>query len=356
MTSNGEPPAIGRSVMHDVARLAGVSHQTVSRVINNHPNVSDPTRQRVVEAMHRLNYRPNALARGLVTRRSRTIGVLGFDTNLHGPSSILLGVQRAAQEARYAVTVAMLSEASDQAAIRETVGALVEQYVEGVLVIAPSKAAARAMRNLPDDVPTVALEASFNEGLPVVAVDQVAGAMLATQHLLDLGHETVWHVAGPDDWAEARQRTAGWQQCLAAAGRPASAPLRGDWSPQSGYAAGLEIAAAHGVTAVFSANDQMALGILSALHSRGIRVPDDISIVGFDDMPEAAYFYPALTTVHQDFAEVGRAALRRLIATLDHADVDVPLTITPTLTVRASTAPPSTAHESSRRRSGSRSR
>jgi DNA-binding LacI/PurR family transcriptional regulator len=347
---------VGRSVMRDVARLAGVSHQTVSRVINNHPNVSDTTRQRVVAAMLRLNYRPNALARGLVTRRSRTIGVLGFDAEMHGPSSTMLGVQRAAQQAHYAVTIAMLSETSDQAAVRQALGTLIERYVEGILVIAPSKAAARAMRDLPDDVPAVALEAAFSEDLPVVAVDQVAGAMLATQHLLELGHETVWHLAGPDDWSEARERIAGWQRCLAGAGRPAMPPLRGDWNPESGFAAGLQIAAAREVTAVFSANDQMALGILHALHIRGVRVPEDVSVVGFDDMPESAFFYPALTTVRQDFDEVGRTALRRLIAILDKREEDLRATITPELIVRASTAPPVRAHGPSRRRQGSRSR
>jgi DNA-binding LacI/PurR family transcriptional regulator len=340
MASQSRPTTAGRSIMHDVARLAGVSHQTVSRVINHQPNVSETTRQKVLDAMRRLNYRPNALARGLVTRRSRTVGVLGFDTELHGPSSTLLGVQRAAQQARYGVIVATLSETDDQAAVRQAVGGLVERFVEGILVIAPSKTSARAMRDLSNEIPAVALEASFSDDLPVVMVDQVGGATLATQHLVDLGHTTVWHVAGPDDWSEARQRITGWQQILATAGLHAPTPLRGDWSPESGHAAGLQIAQSRDVTAVFSANDQMALGILHALHSRGIRVPEDVSIVGFDDMPESAYFYPALTTVRQDFDEVGRTALRRLIAVLDNEDVDVPLKIQPKLIVRASTAPP----------------
>jgi LacI family transcriptional regulator len=326
--------------MHDVARLAGVSHQTVSRVLNGHPHVSAPTRQRVVDAMRRLNYRPNAMARGLVTRRSRTIGVIGFDTSLYGPASTLLGIQRAAQEARYAVSITTLSGSSGQADVRRAVGSLVEQYVEGVLVIAPSTAAGDAVRDLPDDVPALALEASFSDDLAVVAIDQVVGATLATQHLLDLGHETVWHVAGPDDWAEARQRVTGWQRCLRAARRSVPEPIPGDWSPRSGYEAGRQLASS-GATAVFSANDQMALGILHAFHELGVRVPDDVSIVGFDDMPEAAYFSPALTTIHQDFDEVGRRALQRLVAIIDRSDDGATSTvIPPTLVTRGSTMAP----------------
>ena len=337
----GREPAADRVVMHDVARLAGVSHQTVSRVLNGHPHVRDATRERVLAAVRQLNYRPNALARGLASRRSRSIGVLSFDAALYGPSSTLLGIQRAAQEQRYGVSVVTLSEQDSPAVVRRAAGMLAEQAVDGVIVIAPSNAAARAVRDLPPGLPMVALEASFGKEMPVVVIDQFDGARMATEHLLALGHETVWHVTGPRDWPEALLRIEGWRAALSAAGVPTPPPVHGDWSARSGYEAGRRLAATRGVTAVFAANDQMALGVLHALHEAGIEVPEQVSAVGFDDMPEAEFFLPALTTVRQDFDEVGRCGLRTMIEMLDGAGPVAPETrVAPTLVVRASTAPP----------------
>jgi len=330
----------GRAVMHDVARLAGVSHQTVSRVVNGHPSVREATRMRVMRAMQQLDYRPNALARGLATRRSRTIGVLGFDAELYGPSSTLLGIQRAAQEQDYAVTVVTLSEKDATGSVERAVGMLAEQSVEGVIVIAPSNAAAHAVRDLPRGLPALALEASFGRDLRVVVIDQYTGARLATRHLLELGHRTVWHVAGPSDWPEALQRIEGWRAALDDAGVPAPPALSGDWSARSGYDAGLRLAAMPDVTAVFVANDQMALGVLHALSESGIAVPGRVSVVGFDDMPEAEFFLPALTTVRQDFDEVGRCGLRTMLQMIDGSDVAAETRVTPTLVVRASSGPP----------------
>jgi DNA-binding LacI/PurR family transcriptional regulator len=335
-----QPPA-GRVVMHDVARLAGVSHQTVSRVLNGHPHVREATRQRVLAAVRQLNYWPNALARGLASKRSRSIGVLSFDAALYGPSSTLLGVQRAAQEQRYAVSVVSLSEQDSPAVVRRAAGLLAEQAVDGVIVIAPSNAAARAVRDLPPGMPTLALEASFGKDMPVVVVDQFAGARLATEHLLALGHQTVWHVTGPRDWPEALLRVEGWRAALSAAGVAAPPPIHGDWSARSGYQAGQRLAATSGPTAVFAANDQMALGVLHALHEAGINVPEQVSVVGFDDMPEAEFFLPALTTIRQDFDEVGRCGMRAMIEMLDGTGPVAPETrVAPSLIIRASTAAP----------------
>ncbi|HEY3010034.1 MAG TPA: LacI family DNA-binding transcriptional regulator [Micromonosporaceae bacterium] len=326
--------------MHDVARLAGVSHQTVSRVINGHPHVREATRARVLQAMRQLDYRPNALARGLATRRSRTIGVLSFDADLYGPSSTLLGIQRAAQEEQYAISVVALSEQDTTGSVRRAVDMLAEQSVDGVIVIAPSNAAAHAVRDLPRGMPVVALEASFGKDMPVVVVDQFAGAELATRHLLQLGHRTVWHVAGPADWPEAVLRIDGWRAALAAAGVPAPPIVSGDWSARSGYAAGRRLVAAPDLTAVFVANDQMALGVLHALHEAGIGVPERVSVVGFDDMPEAEFFLPALTTVRQDFDEVGRCGLRTMVEMIDGSETFAAETrVAPSLVVRASSGP-----------------
>ncbi|MFI6761688.1 LacI family DNA-binding transcriptional regulator [Micromonospora sp. NPDC050417] len=330
--------------MADVARLAGVSHQTVSRVLNNHPNVRPETRDRVLVAISELNYRRNALARGLVRRRSRVLGVVSFDTTLFGPASTLYGIERAARAAGYWVSIATL-ERIDRAGVLAAVDALAEQSVEGVIIIAPQLEAAGALYSLPAGLPAVAVDAgSPDGGAPVVGIDQVAGARLAVEHLLALGHRTVWHIAGPPDWLEARDRVEGWRGALHDAGRPVPATIRGDWSARSGYAAGQALARQADVSAVFAANDQMALGLLRALHERGVRVPGEISVVGFDDIPEAEFLIPPLTTVRQDFDEVGRrsmAALLRLLEAVDGPDtVSEVAAVAPTLIERGSTAPP----------------
>ncbi|MEV4624991.1 LacI family DNA-binding transcriptional regulator [Micromonospora sp. NPDC049523] len=337
-------PGAGRpAVMADVARLAGVSHQTVSRVLNEHPNVRPETRNRVLRAIAELSYRRNALARGLVRRRSRVLGVVSFDTTLFGPASTLYGIERAARAAGYWVSIATL-ERIDRAGVLAAVDALAEQSVEGIIVIAPQLAAAGALHSLPAGLPAVAVEAGFDACAPVVGVDQVAGARLAVEHLLALGHQTVWHIAGPHDWLEARDRIEGWRAALQRAGRPVPAMIAGDWSARSGYAAGQALARQAGVTAVFAANDQMALGLLRALHERGVRVPEEISVVGFDDIPEAEFLIPPLTTVRQDFDEVGRRSMAALLHLLEKAGTEPPehsvTSVAPTFVLRSSTAPP----------------
>jgi DNA-binding LacI/PurR family transcriptional regulator len=299
--------------MGDVARLAGVSHQTVSRVINDAAGVSPATRERVVAAMRRLDYRPNPAAKSLVTGRSRTLGVVSFGTTLFGPASTLVGIERAARAFRYAVSVASL-ESIDRDSVTGAIDRLRDQSVAGIVVVAPTAATFEALRTVPSHTPLVAVEGDPHLEFPVVAVDQVLGARLATEHLLELGHRTVWHVRGPENWLEAAGRVQGWREALDAAG--ASAPElmpTGDWSPASGYRAGLALAGRPEVTAVFVANDQMAVGLLRAMQEQGRRVPEDVSVVGFDDIPEAAYLNPPLTTVHQPFDEVGRRSLQLLM-------------------------------------------
>lgn len=341
------------AVMHDVARLAGVSHQTVSRVLNGHPNVRAETRERVLTAIRQLNYRPNALARGLVTRRSRTIGVISFDTRLFGPASTLLAIEHAARAAGYAVTISSLAHL-DATSVRSAVAALAGQPVDGAIVIAPREGAAQALRDLRPGLPLVAVEAGYGGETPVVSVDQFGGARLATDHLLSLRHRTVWHVAGPADWLEARERIEGWRAALADASVAAPPLLRGDWSPESGYRAGLELAGKRDVTAVFAANDQMALGVMHAFYECGRRVPDDVSVVGFDNIPESAFLIPALTTVHQDFDEVGRLGLRLLVDTMDGdpEHIQQPDRVPARLIARQSSAPPARATAATNRAGG----
>jgi DNA-binding LacI/PurR family transcriptional regulator len=327
------------AVMADVAQLAGVSHQTVSRVVNGSAHVRPETRQRVLAAMDRLDYRPNPAARALVTGRSGTLGVVSFDTTLHGPASTLFAIEQAAHAVGYFITIVSLL-ALDRASVLGAIERLRVQGVDGILVITPHEGAAEALVNLPTGVPVVAVEAGRPDSVPLVAVDQRSGAVAATQLLLDLGHRTVWHVAGPPDFLEAQQRLEGWRATLEASGAEVPPVLVGDWSPRSGYQVGLRLAEDPDVTAVFVSNDQMALGVLRALHEHGRTIPGHVSVVGFDDVPEAEYFTPPLTTVRQNFAEVGRGSLRLLLEVMRGGQPPQYLAVAPELVVRRSTAPP----------------
>jgi DNA-binding LacI/PurR family transcriptional regulator len=326
--------------MADVARLAGVSHQTVSRVINDSKQVRPTTRERVLAAMRQLDYRPNSVARALVTGRSHTLGVVSFDTTLYGPASTLFGIERAAHAEGYFVSIVSVTSL-DRESVLSAVERLRAQGVDGILIITPQEAATEAVVHVPPGMPMVAVEAGPERAVPVVTVDQIEGAQAATRHLLSLGHRTVWHIAGPGDFLEARQRIEGWQSALEAAGADVPPVLSGDWSPRSGYELGQRLVTVRGVTAVFAANDQMALGLLRALHEVGRQIPRDISVVGFDDIPEAQYFIPPLTTVRQDFNELGRQSLMLLLSEIGAAERSSSrVVVAPELVVRESTAPP----------------
>ena len=340
-----QPKGNGRApVMADVAQAAGVSHQTVSRVLNDHPNVKPATRDRVLAAIRELGYRPNVAARALVTRRTRTLGVISFNTTLYGPASMLYGIEQAAKDLDYFVAVAALS-ALDRRSVLDAVERLRDQAVEGMIVIAPQNSAVSALSQVRSDIPLVAVGCGTHAALSSVAVDNEAGAARATGYLLDLGHRTVHHVAGPRSWLDAQEREAGWRRVLTERGAPIPEPVYGgDWSSRSGFELGRELATRlredpDPVTAVFCANDHIALGVLRAFHEAGRAVPEDASIVGFDDMPESGYFLPPLTTVHQDFAELGRRSVDLLVARLAGAPVPTaPVHLAPSLVVRASAA------------------
>jgi DNA-binding LacI/PurR family transcriptional regulator len=330
-------PQVRRPVMADVARLAGVSHQTVSRVVNDHPNVRPQTRDNVLAAISKLAYRPNAAARTLVTRRTHTLGVISCDTDLFGPASMLYGSEQAAA-GTYFVCIASLP-ALDHGAALDAVERLLGQGVEGIIVIAPSTSAVAALGDVPAEVPLVAVGCGTSAPLASVAVDNAAGARAATEYLLALGHRSVHFVGGPRTNLDGMERAAGWREALADAGVPVPAMLTGDWSSRSGYQLGRRLAGQPEVTAVFCANDQMALGVLRAMAECGRQVPGDVSVVGFDDLPEAGYFCPPLTTVRQDFAELGRRALRLLVDKIGGACADGPQHPVGTeLIVRASAA------------------
>ena len=328
--------------MKDVARLAGVSHITVSRVLNDVPLVRPETRERVLSAMTELGYRPNLAARALVTRRSHTLGVIVTKTTLFGPASTLLGVEQAARDRGYYLSIVSVVDVTPE----ELLGALdqlTKQGVEGLVVMTPRRGAVEALDAVPHELPMVTVEGGAAD-TPAVLVDQAGGAEALMRHLIDQGHRCVVHVAGPADWLEAEARIDGWRAACRAGGLPTPRPVRGDWSPRSGYRAGRRLLDRVGeATAVFAANDQMALGVLRAFAEAGVRVPDDVSVAGFDDIPEAEFLHPPLTTVRQDFAAVGRRCVELLTAALeqDRPTASPERVVVPArLVVRSSTGPP----------------
>jgi DNA-binding LacI/PurR family transcriptional regulator len=302
----------------------------VSRVLNDSPHVSQATRARVLAAMEELGYRRNMVARALATRRSGTLGVITFDTVLYGPVSTLYAVEQAASRVGLGVSIAVVDRISPEA-VAKALTRLQEQSVEGVIALAPQRDAVRTLTAELHAMPTVFVggvlggtagdrvdgpaDGGHPLGPPVVGIDQRGGAEAATRHLLELGHETVHHLAGPQDWMDAHWRLEGWLATLDEAGAPRPEPLYGDWSARSGYHAMRELLDRDpGLTAVFAANDQMALGALRALDEAGRGVPDDVGVVGFDDVPEAEFFRPPLSTVRQRFAEAGQRAVGLLLA------------------------------------------
>ena len=326
--------------MLDVARLAGVSHQTVSRVLNDHPSVRPETRERVEAAIGSLGYRRNSAARALATNRSRTIGLLAASTSRSGPVSTLVAVEEASRAAGMYVNVTGL-RVYDPASVRAALDHFLDQDVEGIIAIAPVQAAVDAATVGARDLPTVIIAPPGETGEAAlhVAVDQRRGGRLAVRHLVELGHQRIAHLCGPPAWRDAAERATGWREELAASGRPAAEVLPGDWTAASGYAAA-QTWPADAPTAVFAANDLMALGLIRGLTERGLRVPADVSVVGFDDIEITGYSLPPLTTVRQDFGDLGRAAVRVLLARLAGEQPAAPTLIEPVLVVRSSTGPP----------------
>lgn len=335
-TPRSRPPS-----QADVAALAGVSSQTVSRVANNRSNVDEATRERVLSAMSVLGYRTNTAARALATGRFRMLGVVSFDLSAHGNARTLQAISGAAQQAGYSVNVAVASSATE-GAVRSAFSKLADQAVDGIVLI-EAQILDRPGLDLPTGVPVVLADGDPDQRYPNVDNNQAAGARDATTHLLGLGHRTVWHVAGPQDSYSARRRAAAWHAVLKESGAPVPPVRYGDWSAASGYAIGRELAADREVTAVFAANDHMALGLVRALHEAGRDVPGDVSVVGYDDVAESGFFLPPLTTVHQDFEEVGRQCVARLLEQIENGGTGSAGTVSsvlPRLLLRASTAPP----------------
>ncbi|MEV6037932.1 LacI family DNA-binding transcriptional regulator [Nonomuraea sp. NPDC052116] len=324
----------------DVAALAGVSQKTVSRVLNGEPYVTEEVRERVLAAARELGYRRNTAARALHLGRFHRIGVASIGSSLYGPASLLVALERQARQIGYAFAVAYAGEG---AGVTSAVESLLAQGVDAVVISDPIDGD-RDLR-VDADVPVLSFRPIPGLDGPRVVVAGPSGVEAgrqATEHLLGLGHATVWHVAGPHRWPAARDRARGWREALAAAGAPEPPAPEGDWSPASGYTAGRALAADPRVTAVFAANDDMAIGVLRALAEAGRAVPDDVSVVGMDDIPAAAYLSPPLTTIRQDFEAIARHGLALLAAEIERSpgEPGEPADLPAHLVVRRSTAPP----------------
>lgn len=320
--------ASGRVSMAQVAARAGVSGQTVSRVVNDSPRVDPVTRAAVEKAMGELGYRPNRAARALRTGRTQTIGLVAQTLATVGNSRMLQAVAVEAAERDYALTVV-----TAVGSVADAFARLHDQGVDGAIVLNEASALTRAS-DRPAGLRLVVVDAAADEGFRTVCSDHAGGAMAATRRLLAAGHESVHHVAGPADSFAAAERERGWLAALAEAGAAAPEVIRGDWSAASGHGAVPHLAEA---TAVFAANDQMALGVLRGLAEQGRRVPDDVEVVGFDDVPEAADYLPPLTTIRQDFTALARAAVAALVADIERAEPAAATVVPTTLVERAST-------------------
>jgi len=320
-----------------------VSYQTVSRVLNDSPRLRPETRARVLEVIEQLGYRPNQAARALVTSNSRVIGVLvATRVANYGVQTILYEIEDAAREAGY--TLAIVTTASDDHSVRTALEQLDGQAVRAVAVVAPQSRVFDLLSSTPLRVPYVLLDPERRDVPHSISVDQFEGARLATRHLIALGHRRIIHLAGPQDWIEAEARMQGYLREVADAELMVRPPVLGDWTAEFGYRAGQELVGGEDFTAVFCSNDYMALGLLHAFRERGVRVPEDVSIVGFDDIPEAAHFWPPLTTIRQNFVDVGRLSVDALIREIHAGEHHhEPVAVAAKLVHRSSTAPPPTA-------------
>ncbi|MFK4851029.1 LacI family DNA-binding transcriptional regulator [Microbacterium sp. ZW T6_19] len=325
----------------DVAKLAGVSTQTVSRVMSGQDSVRPDTARRVLAAVDELGYRVHAAAASLASGRTRVLGVIVVSTDRYSSAALGVGIQQAAAANGYTVSTAAVADHASAEAFLDAFDRLERQGAEGIILGIPVELETPAMRARMERTPATRSERTSLDGDAPLAVDQHAIARLAVEHLLDLGHKTVWHVSGDDYWTETQQRSEAWEQTLRDRGIVPPPVIPADWTPESGYRAGRTIAAIPEVTAVFVSSDEMAFGLIRALHEAGRNVPEDVSVVSVDDIALAAYASPALTTVRQPFEDMGRAAALRLIAQIEgHEAIGEMPSTDPQLIVRASTAPP----------------
>ena len=339
MTTNRSSPPV---TLRDVAKASGVSFQTVSRVVNNSPDVSARTRRQVLEAIETLGYQPNLVARGLKTGQSMVLEMITFGVDTFVPRELLEALGSTADKHGYRILFSDVV-AENPAAIRSILPRLNSRMCDGVLITSPvDNAAFDHLIESKPSVPIVQVRNDRAQVYPSVLVDQNAGSQAATQHLIDLGHRRIAEISGPLHWHEAGMRHRSFMATLAAAGlSPAAFIEAKSWMPPSGYEAVMQLLdSSASFSALVIANDYLALGAILALSERGLHVPDDISIVGFDDTPEAAYFMPPLTTVRQDYQALGQQSVEYLIDLINNPETPIyHRVLIPQLIERKSTRP-----------------
>lgn len=333
-------PSNRRVTLRDVAQYSGVSYQTVSRVINKHPYVAEETLERVLDAIAALDYHPNKAARSLAANSSKTIALVATELHDYGPAQVVINIERAAKAAGYDLALS-LAEDTSSAGMRAAIANVLHWRVDGILILKPITGVSyEEMVQISGGIPLVQINSQLDQVVPSIMIDQEQGIRLLVEHLHKLGHQRFVAIQGPSNSYDAIARQVTWQATLREYRLRCEAEREGDWSAASGYHA-MHTILEQGCTftAVFVANDQMALGALRALRERGLRVPEDVSVVGFDDVPESAYYEPPLTTIHQDFALLGEKSIDYLVERItDDAPIERRM-ITPTLVKRLSTAP-----------------
>lgn len=335
--ATGPPPPTKPATIYDVAQAAGVSHQTVSRFLKGFEGIRPETREKVVRALDELGYRPNLTARSLKSGRSHRIGALTHDLSQVGPSRVAEGASAAAREAGYVLDLISL-DVRNPRAIEESLELLTQHDLAGVLALSNTDEMTRAFETTEFRVPAY-IHTESDDAISGHPSD-LAGVGIAAliSHLAELGHRSLLHISGPRNWAASRNRVHAYEAGIARHGLRSAGVLVGDWSARAGYEAIANLAELP-ATAIVAANDQTALGVMLALKERGLRIPADVSVVGIDDIPEAAYFDPPLTTVRIDFDSRGRQTLFTLLAQIERAEmraIDVP---PPELVVRRSSGP-----------------
>lgn len=330
-----------RVTLHDVAKHAGVSYQTVSRVVNETSYVSESTRQRVAGAIKALNYQPNHAARSLVTRRSNLLEVVTYGGHQYGPSQMVIHVERAARKLGYNLIVTNVAEMNTRE-FKEALNTISGRLVDGIILITPvSGVEPDDLQTLCSGIPFVMIDTHLGSNTPSVVINQHYGSQLATEHLLELGHQRICEISGPLNWFGAVARHNSWVATVEAAGLVPGRSIEGDWTAMGGYAAAKRLLAENmSFSALVVGNDQMALGAMRALREHGLRIPEDVSVVGFDDIPEAGCFEPPLTTVQQDFDALGVQSVEYLVNLINNPEMPVQQRVVyPTLVIRQSTLP-----------------
>lgn len=340
-TSRGDP------TIYDVAAVADVSAQTVSRYLRGYTGIKPETRERVESALLQLNYRPNLTARFLSTAKSNRIAALAHEFGEVGSSQVIASATRAARDAGYVLDVISL-DVRDQEAVERAILLIDQRELAGVIAFAPTFSLIEAFASAEITVPVYIYSDRVDEERGDVISRDGASVRLLVDHLVELGHTAFVHVAGPLGWVSAYNRELAYSRALSAHRLTSRGTMHGDWSSTSGYELGLMLATHQDATAIVVANDQMALGVMRALHDSGVRVPQDVSVVGFDDIAEAKYFTPSLTTATVDFDTNGRTAIAQILSMMpdEHSEPLVPEKPLPRLHLRESSASPA---ESSRR-------